>query len=236
MPTMLDKVIDARKRLDDERARLAEDLRTKNQALFEKWSATWNRVTSAVKEVEGTTVRLQTQQEWDRDKTQPPTPRIVETLPLRVRILCPPTDSSKDSDYNQFVEVYVEAVEARKPLGYVWTPPPPPKRKPRGWTPPVPPRGDPVLVSIAKLRCRFDRGYHNHDHTFSRELSMYDVGKKCWQWVTGSSSSDREMSEEEILDHLAAHLAHYLVSAGIPELEKAAQERAAAAAVRPIDV
>lgn len=236
MPTMLDKVIDAKKKLDDERARLAEDLRVKNQALFDKWKSTWDRVVSTVKELEGTPVRVQTQSEYKGDNNTPPRPLVVETLPLRVRTTDPPTGPERDSSYQQFVEVYVTSVEARKPLPYTWTPPPPPKRKPRGWTPPQRPLGDPIEVSIAKLRCRFDRGYHNHDKSFSRDLSMYDVGKTCWQWVTGSSSSDKNLTEPEILDYLAAHLAYYLPTQGIPELEKAAQERAASAAQRPIDV
>lgn len=234
--TMLAKVIEAKKKLDDERARLAEDLRVKNQELFNRWLATWNRVAVAAQELVGTPVRVQTQQEWDRDKTKPATPRIVETLPLQVRINHPLTDPSRHSDYNQCVELYVVAVEARKPLAYTWTPPPPPKRKPRGWTPPQPPKGDPVEVTIGRLRCQYSPGYHNHDKSFSKDLSAYDAGKKCWQWWTGSSSSDKEMSEGEILDYLAAHLAHYLPAQGIPELERAAQERAAEAARRPIDV
>lgn len=231
--SMLTKVIEARKAQDAEKARRDKIVWDGVVVRWALYLATWRRVEAALQELEGTRVKIETRRGGNL-------PNVTENLPLRLTSVKPPTgDTPRSVGYGDGVlKLYVLSDKVRHPLGYVWTPPPPPKRKPKGWTPPTPPLGAPLAIDFLSVSCAFEMGYWNGDNHggYSRKLDDYKAGQKVWKTVQDYSPYCKEEgTEEQVLAYVASRVATSLAD-DIPELEQAARERAVDMSGRPLDV
>ncbi len=236
--SMLTKVIEEKQRQVDEQDRRNRIVRDANLARWTLYKASWNRVKAALDELAGTPVRVRTKSGHNG------VPDVYETLPLQCGGPPNPPAGDEPKSNSRYgddtrIRLFVDSDLVRQPLKTPWFPPPPPKRKPKGWVPPQAPLGDRIRVEIVSLVCDFGVAYWSgeKDGKPSSPNDDYAPGKKVWY----SGKSDGEFykdpgSEDDILAYVARQVAYYIPRESLPAARQAAEQRAAEAAGRPLDV
>lgn len=212
---MIERVLASRQALDAEKARRDKIVFDGMMTRWQLYLATWDRVEKALRELVDVKVRVLVL------RVGTGTGDVYEDLPLQFQTVGPPDPHNPSTTaYNQGrMRLLVCSERTRKPLGYRWEPPPPPKRRPRGWRPPEPPLGEPYVVNLLTVACAFDPGYWSHEGRYSHVLDDYCSGARVWK-TDGPDTPyvQRFATETEILEFVAQAVAPRLVTeAPLPE-------------------